>query len=78
MACWGIFSGLKMKSGDKLAVKRVCPLNCANKGSTVRYSNSANPTWNFFKTVADGWDQGRFVNFYYTRYTDTYGVAFNR
>ncbi len=97
---------------------------CANKGSTVRYSNSANPTWDFFKTaadrgdlsifcaginingsrsghamavegysilrpssgtgeniytlfVADGWDQGRFVNFYYTRYTDTYGVAFN-
>ena len=28
--------------------------------------------------VADGWDQGRFVNFYYTRYTDTYGVAFSR
>lgn len=27
---------------------------------------------------ADGWDQGRFVNFYYTRYTDTYGVAFSR
>ena len=100
-------------------------LNCANKGSTVHYSNSANPTWNFFKTVvdrgglsifcaginitgsrsghamavegysilrpssgageniytlfvADGWDQGRFVNFYYTRYTDTYGVAFSR
>lgn len=28
--------------------------------------------------VADGWDQDRFVNFYYTRYTDTYGVAFSR
>lgn len=98
---------------------------CEGNGTTVRYSNSMNPFWDFFKStvdrgdlsifcaginidgardghamavegysilrpssgageniytlfVADGWDQGRFVNFYYTRYTDTYGVAFSR
>lgn len=27
--------------------------------------------------VADGWNQARFVNIYFTRYTDTYGISFS-
>lgn len=55
------------RSGHSMAVE----------GYSILKPSSASAAENIYTLfVADGWDQGRFVNFYYTKYTDTHGTSF--